>query len=298
MARAKKLTKKAKGTRRDAYANRRRKGLRAIIFPWFKRFGITVAVLGAVLWAGAWFFLSDADDRAGDWVHNKIVVASASLGFEVQNILIDGRVNTDPEILKAIINVQKGDPLFAFNPTQAQEALSQIAWVDTVHVERRWPDTLYISLDERKPLALWQKDKKLNLIDQYGDIIPVTDLNPFSNLVIVLGEDAPKNTEELFQTLIGEPDLFRDIESAGYIADRRWDIIMKNDIRVKLPEGDVALAWSRLAKAHAADNILDKNLMAIDLRDPERMIVRTSPGSASEYQSGITPANAKSGNNI
>jgi len=302
MAKRKKLTTKAKGTRRAAYENRRRKGLLAIIFPWLKRFGVSVVVLTVFAWLGAWFFLSNADTKLADWTHNKVVTASASLGFEVDNILIDGRVHTDPKILKAIINVQKGEPLFAFDPDAAQKSISQIAWIDSVHVERRLPDTLYIKLNERNPLALWQREKKLKLIDQYGEIIPVNDLTPFKSLVIVLGENAPTRAAELFQTLIGEPEMFKRMESAGLIKDRRWDVIMNNDVRIKLPESDIAIAWSRLAKAQREDNILDKAITSIDLRDPQRMIVRTDPGAASqysgEYEAGVSKANAKSGNNI
>jgi len=298
MAKRKKLSIKAKGTRRSAYQNRRRKGILAIVFPWFKRFGLTLAVLAAIMWVGAWFFLSDADTHTSDWVNTKIVDATASLGFEVDNVMIEGRAYTDPEILKAIINVQKGEPLFAFDPSEAKKSIEEIAWVETAHVERRLPDTLYISLNERKPLALWQKDKKLKLIDQYGEVIPVTNLAPFKNLVIVLGENAPQNAEELFQQLVGEPEIFKRIESVGLIADRRWDVIFKNDLRVKLPEQDVAFAISRLAKAQTDDKILDKDLTGIDLRDPQRMIVSTKPGASQDYQSGYSKANTKSGNNI
>ncbi|NCT40899.1 MAG: FtsQ-type POTRA domain-containing protein [Alphaproteobacteria bacterium] len=291
-----------RGTRKSTFVNKRRKGLRARLFPWFKRFGISLAVLVTVLWIGAWFFLSDADTVTADWANNKIVNATAGLGFKVDNILIEGRVHTDPEILKAIINVRRGEPLFAFDPKQAKEGVEKIAWVESAHVERRLPDTLYIKLNERKPLALWQQDKKLKLIDTHGDVIPVSNLDPFYNLVIVLGDEAPKNTAALFNTLIGEPEIFKDVESAGLIADRRWDIIMKNDMRIKLPENDVALAVSRLAKAQREDGILDKDLLGIDLRDPVRMIVRTKPGASQEYGAGYSKASsnttAKSGNNI
>jgi len=287
-----------RGTRKSTFVNKRRKGLRARIFPWFKRFGLTMAVLATIMWLGAWFFMSDADTHTGDWVNNKIVNATASLGFEVENILIEGRVYTDPAILKAIINVRKGDPLFAFDPATAKQGIEKIAWVDSAHVERRLPDTLYVKLNERKPLALWQKDKQLKVIDTHGEVIPMRNMNRFSNLVIVLGDNAPQHTAELFQILIGEPEIFRNIESAGLIADRRWDLIMKNDVRIKLPEGDIAFALARLAKAQAEDKILDKALMGIDLRDPARMIVRTNPGSSQEYQSSYSKASAKSGNNI
>ena len=287
-----------RGTRKSTYVNKRRKGIRARIFPWFKRFGLTLGIVGAVMWLAAWFFMSDADTLTADWANNKIVNATASLGFEVENILIEGRVHTDPAILKAIINVRKGDPLFAFDPVSAKEGIEKIAWVESAHVQRRLPDTLYIKLNERKPLALWQKDKKLKVIDTNGEVIPMRNLDGFSNLVIVLGEKAPEHTAELFQILIGEPEIFMNIESAGLIAERRWDIIMKNDVRIKLPENDVALALSRLAKAQGEDKILDKDVMAIDLRDPERMIVRTNPGASQEYQSGYSKASSKTGNNI
>lgn len=286
------------GTRKSAYVNKRRQGIRARLFPWFRRFGLVVAGVTALAWTGAWFFLSDADTHTSDWVNDKIVNATAALGFEIDNVMIEGRTYTDPEILKAIINVQKGEPLFAFDPAQAKKSIEEVEWVETAHVERRLPGTLYIRLSERQPLALWQKDKKLKLIDQYGDIIPVTDMTPFKNLVIVIGKNAPQNAEELFRTLVGEPEIFQRIESAGLIADRRWDLIFKNDMRVKLPETDVAFAVSRLAKAQREDKILDKDLTGIDLRDSERMIVRTRPGNSQDYKAGYSKASTKSGNNI
>ncbi len=285
------------GTRKSAFVNKRRQGFMARVLPWFRRFGMMVAMLTFMIWMGAWFVLSDADTRTSDWIHERVINTSASMGFEVANILVEGRVYADPQILKAMINVQKGDPLFAFDPKQAKDSIEQIAWVDTAHVERRLPDTLYIKLNERKPLALWQKNKKLSVIDHYGDVVPVNDLAPFKNLVIVIGENAPQNAEELFRILVGEPEIFQRIEIAGFIADRRWDLIFKSDLRVKLPEKDAAFAFSRLARAQKEDKILDKGLTTIDLRDPQRMIVRTKPGATQEYQSGYSNASV-SGNDI
>ncbi|MFK7839307.1 MAG: cell division protein FtsQ/DivIB [Bdellovibrionales bacterium] len=287
-----------KGTRKSTFNNKRRQGVKARLFPWLKRFGVTMGITVGVLWLGAWFFMSDADTHTADWMHARMVDATASVGFEVDNILIEGRNYTDPEILKAIINVRRGDPLFDFDPKTAKEGIQRIGWVETAHVERRLPDTLFIRLNERKPIALWQTNKKLKLIDINGDIIPVSNMQQFENLVIVIGENAPANTQELFQILVGEPDIFKDIESAGLIADRRWDVIMKSGVRVKLPETDIALAISSLAKAHREDAILDKDLKVIDLRDPTRMIVRTKPGATQEYKAGYSKANAQSGNNI
>ena len=59
---------------------------------------------------------------------------------------------------------------------------------------------------------------------------------------------------------------------------------------MKLPEDDVALALRRLSKAQEDDNLLDKELISIDLRDPMRMIIRTRPGAVHEYKSSASQA--------
>ena len=298
MARKKKIYL---GTRKNSYVNKRRKGLRARLYPWFRRFGLALAVITAIIWAGAWFFLSDADAKTAHWINDKIVLAAASAGFKVNNVLIEGRRHTDFDLLTASLNVEQGDPLFGFDPDEAKKTIQEFVWIENIHIQRRLPDTLYVRLEERQPLALWQKDKKLHLIDHNGEIIAARDLQPFKNLVIMTGEDAPLYANELFRILIGEPEIYKRIETASFVAHRRWNITLKNDIRIKMPEHDIAFALSRIARAQEDDKILDKDLSAIDLRDPERMIVRTKPGRTSEYHSNYKSGYRKAssdGNNI
>ncbi len=298
---ARKSRKPKRGTTRTSFRkaqNKRRKGLLSVVLPWLSRFGLIAAVLTGLIWSGAWFFLSDADTKMAYWTQNKIVQASASMGFEIKDVLVDGRERSDPEILRAIINVQKGDPLFSFDPHAAQELVEQINWVDKAHIERRWPDTIYIKLEERVPFALYQKDKQLSLIDQYGTVIDVDSLTPFKDLIIVIGESAPENTAALFAELETVAQIFDRVEMAGFISKRRWDLILKSDTRVKLPENDVQSALERLAEAQENDQILEKDLKVIDLRDPTRMVVQTKPGAVREYQKGLSQVSAKSGKNI
>ena len=300
-------TRKSKFQKRAANksANKHRKGIRAIIFPWLRRFGMVAVVFAAVTWVGAWFFLSDADTRTSDWVQNKIIATTAAMGFVVDDVYVEGRVHTDPAILKAIINVDKGSPLFSFNPADAKTFIERISWVETAHVERRWPGTIYIALEERKPIALWQKNKKLHLLDEKGAVIAANSLAPFKDLIIVLGEDAPKLAPALIADLMAEDTLFPRIESAMRVSGRRWDIALKNGLKIKLPEDDIGYALRTLAAEEESENILDKDLETIDLRDPSRMIVRTRPGAAQEYngayhdyKAGFQPASNSTSSNI
>lgn len=284
------------GTRQSQF-NKRRKGLLAVIIPWMRRFGVALAVFTGVLWLGSWLVLSGSLARASDWAQDKIIWATADAGFTVQNILVEGRQYTDPAVLMAIVNLQKGDPLFSFNPQDAQGLIAQIGWVDKVQVERRLPDTIYIGLTERKPMALWQTDKRLKLLDRHGQVIVTGNLQRFADLVMLSGADAPEHAQELIGNLAAEPEIYGRIESARRIGQRRWDLRTKSGIEVQLPEEDMGLALRRLSTAQQEDGLLEKDILSIDMREPDRISIRTKPGTVQEYQADLK-IEAKSGNNI
>jgi cell division protein FtsQ len=275
-----------RGTRRSAL-NRRRKGLLAVILPWARRFGFVLGALALLLWGGAWFFLSDADERASAWGREKTLAVTADLGFTVKEVLIEGRTYSDPETIKALVNVRKGDPLFAFNPAEAKALIEKISWIRSAHVERRLPGTIYIRVQERKPLALWQKDGKLRLLDGQGEVIVSGGMERFKSLIIVIGDDAPQNAPALLSDLAAEPLLYERTKAAQRVSERRWDLTLEGDVRIKLPEEDQGLAMRRLALAQEEEQLLDKDVTSVDLREADRMIIRTRPGAVREYRAGL-----------
>jgi cell division protein FtsQ len=61
------------------------------------------------------------------------------------------------------------------------------------------------------------------------------------------------------------------------VAGRRWNLRLDNGVDVELPEDDAAGAWHRLAELDKSDAILKRNIQAIDLRLPDRLVVRLVP---------------------
>ena len=234
-------------------------------------------------------------DRTHQKAQNKLYQVLAESGFRVDNILVEGRVETDPEILRAIINLERGDPIFAFDPAETREMIERLSWVREAHVERRLPDTVYIGLVERKPMALWQNKNKMRVIDADG--VTLTDkLSAHQRtLPIVVGEYANEQAYNLLVMLEAEPDINSLLEAATWVGDRRWDLTLKNAMTVRLPESDIGLALSRLAQANAKDKILEKDLSVIDLRETDRITVRTRPGAVQEYKASF---DTKAGDNI
>ena len=218
---------------------------------------------------------------------------TAGWGFAVKNILVDGRHYTDADTLKAMINMEKGDAIFAFDPVAAKAMLEKLSWVKTAHVERRLPDTIYIRLTERAPLALWQRHRKLVLIDADGVVLTDRNLGPFQKLPIVVGEGAQTRAAGLIALLAAEPLIFDRVEAATLISERRWDLKLKSGAEVKLPEADIGLALRKLAVDHEEEALLDKRVLSIDVREEGRITVRTKPGAAQDFNAAITPAAGK-----
>lgn len=248
-----------------------------------RRFGVYGSGLVFVIWVTAWIHLSGGFGVFANWSNQKTLDFTKKAGFEVQNILVEGRVHTDVDVLKAIINVQKGDPIFSLSPQEAREMIEKLSWVKSARIERRLPDTIFINLEERTPLALWQNNNKLALIDEEGVVLTRRNLKRFEDLIIIVGKGAPKEAFGFLSTLEAEPTIEERVQSAVLVSGRRWDLVTQNNVTIQLPQQDAGFALRRLAVLQDQDDIFSKPLKSIDIRNSEKIVVQTHRGLTQEF---------------
>jgi cell division protein FtsQ len=212
-----------------------------------------------------------------DYTVDKLLDGTARLGLVVADIKVEGRETTDRDTILAALGARPGTPILAMSPNRAKEQLETLPWVRSAVVERRLPDTLYVRLVERKPLALWQHGGKLELIDREGAVIPVTRLDRFAKLPLVVGPTAASHAAELLDMLASEPDLSSRVTAAIRVGDRRWNLRIDNAIDVLLPADAPAYAWAQLARLERSSAILKRDVQTVDVRLPDRLVVRVNP---------------------
>jgi cell division protein FtsQ len=211
---------------------------------------------------------------------------TARLGLVVTNIEVEGRATTDSATILAALDAHQGTPILAVNPARAKEQLEALPWVRSAAIERRLPDTLYVRLVERQPLAVWQHDGKQELIDRDGTVIPVTDLSRFAKLPTVVGDDqARRGAAQLLDLLANEPDLAWRVTAAVLVGDRRWNLRIDNAIDVLLPEDDMSGAWARLAELERTNRLLQRDVQTVDLRLPDRLVVHVTDSATKDAAS-------------
>ena len=234
------------------------------------------AVLGFVLTAGAltWAWADGRLSAAYVSARAGLLDASAAAGLVTGEVFVTGREKTSRLALIEALGVTLGDPILAFDAEAARLRIEALGWVREAVVGRRFPETIFLRIVERKPLALWQRDGKLLVIGRDGVVIEGAAPERFSRLPVIVGDDAPAHAAPLLAVLASEPGLSQRVVAAVRVGGRRWNLRFDNGIDVEMPEQDFAGAWRRLAEFERAYQLLARDITAIDLRLPDRLVVR------------------------
>ena len=247
----------------------------ALIFRLF-----VLVIVAATVGFGIYAWRTDLPAKMINAVIATVWDANDAAHLTVADVTLTGRNNAPLEDLIVALDISRGDPIWRVGPTAARARLEALGWVDTASVARRMPGQITVHITERRPFALWQDDGAMFLIDRAGVVITDTGLGLFSDLPLVVGGDAAVRAGDLMDMLANQPVLFARVRAAVRVGGRRWDVYLDNDVTVRLPENDAPAAWRRLARINDTYGIIDRDVLSIDLRLPDRLAVRLNPDAA------------------
>ena len=227
-----------------------------------------LAVVGVALFTGERLeTLKRGADRTGD----ALVAAS---GFGVASVQVQGASNHTRGAILAAADVEAGDNILGVDLQAVRARVDQVGWVHDVTVRRVLPDTLNIVVTERRPLAVWQYQGRVGLVDAAGEVIAGADATRFPQLPLVVGAGAGRAAGEILPLLHARPKLMERIEALVRVDRRRWDLRLRDGALIQLPALDEEDALMRLDKLEASARVLELGFEKIDLRDPELVAVR------------------------
>ena len=87
----------------------------------------------------------------------------------------------DQADVESVLQSYVGEGFFSLDIHAVQKSLNNKAWADSVSIRRVWPDQLYITIVEKKPVARWDNGK---LLSNKAKIF-VADTREFENLPLV-----------------------------------------------------------------------------------------------------------------
>jgi cell division protein FtsQ len=240
---------------------------------WLRPAGLGLLACGALGAAGVAVVAVDPPGRLAALLEG-VADLAAGAGLTVQEVVLEGRRNTPVELVREALAVRRGDPILAFDPHAAKERLELISWVRGAHVERHLPGAIRVRLEEREPFAFWQREGRIAVIDRAGEVVTSENIGQFGRLPLVVGAGANRGAAAMVDLMRAAPEVMERTHALVRVSERRWNLKLRNGADVLLPEGHEAAALARLAELHARQNLLDRPLAAIDLRLPDKLVLR------------------------
>lgn len=247
---------------------------------------LAVVGLGLAGYAAEALWRSPAMARFTASMSRQLLEASAGAGFVVTRVYSEGRVLADEQILQKALEPYYGKPILQVDLGELKERVENVPWIRSVSVGRRLPDTLWIRLEEHRPIARWLDGSRQVLVSDAGEVVRIKNAGRFRHLPLLFGDGAPARAEELLRLVVREPELAPHVTGARLVGQRRWDIYLDGRIEVRLPAEGADAAWRRLAAEQRASAILGRAITAIDLRNPEWLTVQIANDALEKHETG------------
>ncbi|RRI06969.1 cell division protein FtsQ/DivIB [Mesorhizobium tamadayense] len=251
----------------------------------------SAAILSAALLASAGAYGA----YLGGYADSIVQGVTARTGFAVDQIKVVGNRQTSEIDILDRLGLDGWTSLIGFDAEAARERIATLPWVEVSAVRKIYPHTLEVRVEEREPFALWQQGSSLSVIERSGEVIAPFSGGKQALLPLIIGTGAPAKAPEFLDKIKRYPELAARVKGYIRVGERRWDIKLENGITVKLPEDGEDQAIADLVKLDHDNGLLTRDIAAVDMRLPDRLVVELSPEAATQRQAALNekPKNLK-----
>lgn len=241
-----------------------------------RRVGIAATVLMLIGSVALGVVKGDHVDEMVELLSDARNAAANAAGFRIASVILNGRKQLTQDEILAIGGVNGRSSLLFLDAAVVRDRLKANPWIAEANVLKLYPDRLQIDVTERTAFALWQEDGKLSVIADDGAVLENYVSSRFVALPQVVGKGADAKAKDFLALLDRYPQVRGMTRAAIYVGERRWNLRLSNGLDVRLPENDVGNALATLSKLDQDDRLFSRDIVAVDMRLPDRMTVRLS----------------------
>ena len=234
---------------------------------------------------------------AGGHIESTIGGLTASAGLRISAIQISGQSETGELDILRQLAIPQHQSIVLFDVEAARQRVEQLSWVAEAAIRKIYPATLAVEVVERTPYAIWQHEGAVALIDNEGHVISNYVAPRYAGLPLVVGAGAAELAGPILTILSEFPSLKAEVRAATLVGGRRWNLTLHNNITILLPEGgDLVPAIVQLVGLDQRHQLLARDIISIDLRMADRMVVQLSEGVLEEVETAVAAARRNGGN--
>lgn len=208
--------------------------------------------------------------------------------FMIKVASIDGSSDELANEIREILPLDFPVSYFDLDIKYLHKVVNEIPAVASAAIKISAGGVLQINVAEKSPAFIWRKGNVMSVIDETGSFIRIANSRvDYPKLPLVVGEAADLAVSEI-SSLMQANEYFKDhVRAFIRVGERRWDLILENNVRIMLPQREFLAAFDRLMLMNEAGQLLSGRLSNIDMRLVVRPTVRVDTVSVDPLKTNI-----------
>ncbi len=247
-------------------------------FRTFLRYGLPVLIVASI----GTFWASDTDRRedASDRIAELRRQIQERPEFMVRMMAVEDVTETVAADIRSILAIDFPQSSFDLDLDAIRAAVETLDAVESAAVQIRGGGVLSIDVTERVPAIIWREAEGLSLLDRDGHRVSTVAMrSDRSDLPLIVGQGAHDAVPEALNLIALSAPIAPRLRGLLRVGERRWDLVLDRDQRIQLPESDPTTALKKVIALDGAQDLLARDIAAIDFRNPRRPVLRLTTGA-------------------
>ncbi|HBS49963.1 MAG TPA: cell division protein FtsQ [Rhodobacteraceae bacterium] len=250
------------------------------------RLGLRIGVPAAAVFAAASGFM--ADEQRRDAVSMFVAEMRASIQerpeFMVSLMAIDGAGRNLAEDIREVVQIDFPVSSFDLDLVTIRDRIAGLDPVENVSLRVRPGGILQVDVTERLPAVVWRSRDGLEMLDETGARVDsLTRRTERPDLPLIAGQGAQRHVAEALDLIAAAEPLGGRLRGLVRMGARRWDVVLDRDQRILLPEEDPVRALERVLALNEVQDLLGRDVTAVDMRLGARPTLRMSEAAIGEW---------------
>ena len=174
---------------------------------------------------------------------------------------------------------------FAIDLEAARAKVATLDAVEHVAIRVGSDGALEVAITERMPALILRRGDELDLLDKTGRrVAKILTRTDRPDLPVIAGEGAPAAAAEALQLVAASGPVLPRLRGLVRMGERRWDLVLDRGQRILLPAHEPVRALERLLALDKAEDLLNRDILTVDLRNQQRPTLRLAPAALREMR--------------
>ena len=201
--------------------------------------------------------------------------------FMVSELNVTGAEGLLKDLVTAALPIEFPVSSFDLNLEGMRQHVEALNGVRAARVRVGEAGALHVDVTPRVAVALWRDQDTLRLIDAEGIVAGAVEARADRlELPLIAGDGAEQNIAEALALFQAARPIAPRIRGLVRMGERRWDIVLDRDQRILLPTENPRAAVDRVIVLHQAQDMLDRDVAVVDMRNSNRPTLRMNKEAA------------------